>query len=127
MFRVSPDLNLELFVGARLVNIGLGLNNTLFIFEVKALDYAEINAEGRWEVVDQSGRVVSVRPRDEDSRHQAGVTLQLTDLLGRCVDGTALSPPESLELHLTGDIRLRFYDDSDEFESMTIRPGNYVI
>jgi hypothetical protein len=127
VYGVPPDLNLEPFVGARLINIGLGLSNTLFVFEVKPLEYAEINTEGCWEVVNQSGRVVSIRSREDGSRDEAGVTLQLTDLLGRRVITTALSPPESLDLHLTGDVRLRFYDDSDQFESMTIIPGNYVI
>jgi hypothetical protein len=127
VYGVPPDLDLKPFVGARLINIGLGLHNTLFVFEVEALEYAEINAEGRWEVIDQRGRVVSVRSRDENGRHQAGVTLQLTDLLGRHVHAAARTSPESLELHLSGDVRLRFHDDSDEFESMTIIPGNYVI
>lgn len=126
MYGVPPDLNLAPFMGARLINIGLGLANTLFVFEMKALECAEINAEGRWDAIAPDGPVLGGRPRQEDD-HRPEATLELADLLGRLVEDVALDPPSSFELRLSGGVRLRFYDDSDEFESMTIEPGTYVI
>jgi hypothetical protein len=126
VYGVPSDLDLTPFLGARLINVCLGLANTLFVFEMSALDYAKVNVEGRWEAVDPDGRVLGGRSRPEGN-HRLEATLALTDLLGRLVEASALDPPRSFELRLSGGVGLRFYDDSDEFESMTIEPGAYVI
>jgi hypothetical protein len=123
VYGVPSDLDLAPFAGAKLINIGLGVANTLFVFQMKALEYATINAEGRWEAVSEGGQMT----RAGSGNYQLTGTLPPTDLLGCEVKGSTLHPPTSFDLHLTNDITLVFHDDSDEFESLTIEPGTSII
>lgn len=111
-------------MGSRIINIGLGLCNTCFSFEIAALDYGEINTEGRWVVLDAAGVLTGGRSRGNDSR--LGAT-PFADLLGATVESFSLTPPVVFELALSSGVRVRFYDDSDIYESVTIRPGDYLI
>ena len=124
MYGVPLDLDLRPLVGSRIVNVGLGLYNTQFSFEIEALDYGEVNAEGRWGVVDAAGAQVGGRGRQDDSR--LGDT-PWEQVLGATVVAFSLAAPTSFDLELGSGVALRFYDDSDTYESVTIHPGDYVI
>ena len=121
---MPTDLDLTPLVGSRIINVGLGLYNTQFSFEIEALDYGGVNAEGRWEVIDSAGVQVGGRSRHNESR--LGDT-PWTTVLGARVLAFALDAPRSFDLTLDSGVALRFYDDSEIYESMTIHPGDYVI
>ena len=124
VYGVPPDLDLLPLVGSRIINVGLGLYNTQFSFEIEALDYGGVNAEGRWEVIDALGAQVGGRSRHDDSLL---ANTPWEAVLGASVVAFALAAPMSFDLALSSGILLRFYDDSDTYESMTIHPGDYVI
>ncbi len=123
VYGVPADLGLTPLVGSRIINIEVGLYNTLFIFEIRALVYGGINAEGRWEV-----HGADDRPAGGRSRGETAVTdVPFEALLGASVQTFTVSAPPYFELLLSSGVRLRFYDDSAEYESITIQPGDYVI
>ncbi len=122
MYGVPADLGLTPLVGSRIINIEVGLYNTLFIFEIRALVYGGFNAEGRWEVHGADDRPAGGRSRGET----AVADVAFEALLARPRRFT-VSAPTYFELLLSSGVRLRFYDDSAEYESITIQPGDYVI
>lgn len=122
MYGVPPDLDLAPLVGARVINIGLGMHNTLFTFEIGPLDYGGVNAEGQWDARD-ADEVLGIRTRDA-MRLSA---VPFDRLLGSTVTGFAVEPPAYFDLMLSTGISLRFYDDSEQYESFTVDPGGYVI
>lgn len=123
LYGVPVDLNLGPLIGSRVISVGVGLHNTQFAFEINALDYGGVNAEGRWEVRGADDGVVGGRERG--SAELYGVSF--ADVLGATVVSSSLSPPTHFDLELSTGVRLRFFDDSEEYESMMIHPGDYVI
>jgi hypothetical protein len=123
MHGVPEGLDLGPLIGSRIINVGVGLYNTEFVFEIKALDYGGVNAEGRWELQTAEGDVLGARERG--SQDLRGVSF--VDVLGATIVSSSLSPPGHFDLDLSTGVRLRFFDDSEEYESMTIHPGDYII
>lgn len=122
VYGVPADLDLEPLVGRSLINIVLGTYNTMFSFD----DSGGVNADGRWEVRDAEGTILGGRSRGEPSEMDlADVPFSL--LLGATVKSTSTTPPSYFELALSNGVSLRFYDDSDDYESVTVHPGDYVI
>jgi hypothetical protein len=134
MTSVVLDDELTTVVSSRVGSIELSLTQVWaelmldvrpeFYFEIAALDYGEINAEGRWEVLDVAGIPKGGRGRDGDARFGA---TPFADLLGATVESFSLAPPAVFELALSSGVCVRFYDDSKPYESVTIHPGDYVI
>jgi hypothetical protein len=122
VYGVPPDLDLAPLVGSRVISVGLGLHNTLFVFEMRALDYGQINAEGLWELRDGDGVLGS---RTREVLHLA--SLPFDRLLGATVTAFHVEPPSHCDLVLSTALTLRVYDDSEQYESFTVSPGDYVI
>ena len=118
MYGVPADLNLELFVGATLIQVALGQFQVQFRFQPKG----EIAIEGRWELRDQSGRLVdyaqATADRDAYRVHQ---------LLGRQVTGSRVDAPRSITLEFDSGHQLQVFDSSREYESFTIQPGDIIV
>ena len=118
MYGVPADLSLERFVGATLIRVGLGAFQIQFQFHPEG----EIAVEGRWELRDQTGRLVDqaepTGDRDAYRVHQ---------LLAARVIGARVDAPKSIALQFDSGHRLEVFDSSQEYESFTIQPGDIVV
>lgn len=124
VYGVPDDLDLSPFVGGQLTQVGLGEFTTQFSFVLEPHRTGEVGAQGRWEVVTAEGRSIGGRNPSTDS---PDAPTPFGVLLGSHVEGFSLSPPVSFDVHLSCGLTLRFFDDDDHYESITVHPGGYVI
>jgi len=118
MYGVPAGLSLERFLGAILVQVGLGEFQIQFRFHPEG----EIAVEGRWELRDQAGRLID-HGQDTADRE----SYRVHHLLGRKVTGTRVDAPRSIALEFDSGHRLEVFDSSEEYESFTIQPGDIVV
>jgi hypothetical protein len=78
-----------------------------------------ISVEGRWEVRDSTGAVVD---GSKPNAQRDGLYIHV--LLGKRVDRFSLDPPHSLSLRFETGHTLTVFDDSREYESFSIQPGD---
>ena len=126
MYGVPRDLDLNRFVGATLIQICLGEFQVQFHFQTASRGGSEgmlhIDVERRWELRDATGRIVD--GAEPNSRRDA---YRLHRLLGHAVAGTEVDAPRSFALRFAGGEELRVFDDSDQFESFSIQPGDIFV
>ena len=116
MYGVPADLNLTRFEGAYLEQIALGPYIVHFHFGADLSPV--ISVEGRWELSDSSGRVV-----DRQIELAEREAYRLHVLFERAVVATELHAPGWFELVFEGGYTLRIFDDSPQYESFHIQPG----
>ena len=126
MYGVPRDLDLSRFVGATLIQICLGEFQVQFHFQAASSAGSDgmlhIGVERHWELRDRSGRIVdSAKPNSERDAYR------LHRLLGHAVAGTAVDAPRSFALRFAGGEELRVFDDSDQYESFSIQPGDIFV
>jgi hypothetical protein len=118
MYGVPADLDLKFLHGALLIQVCLGQHQVQFHFH----PVGSISVEGGWELRDATGEWMdgttdgSDRPPCKSDR-----------ILGGRVVGTELSAPKSFSLKFEGGEVLRVFDDSEQFESFSIQPGNIFV
>ncbi|HEY7062601.1 MAG TPA: hypothetical protein VII06_14060 [Chloroflexota bacterium] len=84
-----------------------------------------ITVEGHWELRDTAGQIV-----DSGGRAQSNVaheTFRVHVLLGHTVSAGTVSAPTSFTLTFDDGMALTVYDDSEQYESFSIQPGNWFI
>jgi hypothetical protein len=118
MYGVPADLALSFLHGADLIQVCLGQFQVQFHFA----PVGSISVEGRWELLDGLGNLID-RSLDDADRPP----YQLHRLLGRRVLGSEVSAPDWFALQFEGGDVLRVYDDSREYESFSIQPGNIFV
>jgi hypothetical protein len=118
MYGVPLDLDLSFLHGAELIQICLGLYQLQFHFHPTGL----ISVEGEWELVNSDGLRI-------DGWHDGPdrPPYQLRALLGQRVADSVLSAPEWFALRFEGGDTLRVFDDSTQYESFQIHPGNIIV
>jgi hypothetical protein len=118
MYGVPADLDLSHFTNAVLIRLCLGEYQVQFHFH----PLGSISVEGKWELRDASGSVM-----DGMDRKALGDAIYAHRLLGKCVIGGSLDAPRSFSLRFeSGDV-LTIYDDSREYESFSIQPGDIFV
>lgn len=118
MYGVPANLDLLRFKDASLVQLCVGEFQMQFRFDSEV----SISVEGRWEVRDSAGSVV-----DGSKPNAQRDGLYIHALLGKRVEGFSLDPPHSFSLRFeTGHI-LTIFDDSREYESFSIQPGDIFV
>lgn len=118
MYGVPEDLDLSFFHGAELVQVCLSLHQVQFHFHPDV----SIHVQGGWELIDAAGgRIDHGHDRPERPPYR------IHWLLGRRVVGTEVSPPGRISLRFEGGEALRIFDDSREYESFQIQPGDIVV
>lgn len=126
MYGVPQDLDLSRFLGATLIQVCLGEFQVQFHFQVigsmASQGGLELAVEGRWELRDGSGSIVD-RAMPNGDRD----TFRLHRLLGRAVTRTDVEAPHSFALRFASAEELRVFDDSDQYESFSIQPGDIVV
>ncbi len=129
MYGVPKDLNLSRFHGSTLDQIGLGRNVLEFSFS--GGQYIEV--EGLWQLLDSSGTVLDQgRPArvgfaNDGDDNRSKRTWNVNVLLGEAIESTEVNAPESFSLVFTSGSRIRIFDDSKDYESFSIQPGDIFV
>ena len=111
MYGVPPDLDLSPFVGADLNQIGLGRFQVQFHFG----GAGEIACESLWELRAPGGELI-----DAECPHESRDCYRLHHLLDQQVVRYTLDPPRSFTLVFGTCHALTVYDDSEQYESVTV-------
>ena len=118
MYGVPSDLNLSTFIGVKLQQVCASEYQVQFRFEADRW----IGVEGKCQILDQAGRSVAEVARDSTSNDK-----QFEMLLGQKVVGSSVNAPDWFDLRFEGGLVLRVFDDSQQFESFSIQPGNIFV
>ena len=119
MYGVPTDLDLSRFKDGVLIQLCLGEYQVQFHFHPSG----SISAEGKWELRDAGGTLVDGVERGASR----GEAIHVHRLLGKRVSGTSLEAPRSFSLIFEGGDVLTIYDDSREYESFAIQPGDIFV
>jgi hypothetical protein len=120
MYGVPEQLNLSSFKGATLIQLRIGECIIHFQFDP---DTNIISVEGKWELKDATGTVVD-ESTDTNAERDA---YRLHVILGKTVESYAIDPPKSFSLRFETGHVLTVFDDSDQYESFSIQPGNIFV
>ncbi len=118
MHGVPAELDLRFLHGAELIQVCLGQYQVQFHFHPAGL----ISVEGGWELLDPAGERI-----DGSADGPERPPYQLHRLLGRLVAASEIAPPGSFALRFEGGELLRIFDDSEQYESFAIQPGNIFV
>jgi hypothetical protein len=117
---VPEHLDLQPFLNAELERIDLGqfIVHLHFASEVGA----QVSIEGDWELRSPDGSILDqqIEPAIRDC-------YRLHVLLGRAVSATEVHAPDSFLLRFDSGHTLRIFDNSREYESFSVQPGNYYV
>lgn len=113
---LPPDLDLSFFENKTLIQVCVGFNELILVFEPRIL----VTVTSSIGYVHSHKRV----DRFESFPVAASVVCQL---LNRAVDSAAGTPDGTLRLEFSGGGHLELYDDSKQFESYVIRFGDTTI
>lgn len=129
MYGVPKDLDISRFNGALLTAICIGEFQVQFHFQQTAANLhqsASISVEGKWELRDSSGVVVDeMQIRNEPISKRKNFHAHC--LLGSTVVGFRIQSPEFITLQFSSGHVLTVFDDSCQYESFSIQPGNIYI
>jgi len=125
MYGVPADLDLTFLKDAELTQICLGQYQVQLHFH----PIGSISVEGRWELFNSTGLLIDQshegnRQGDESNRR---LPYQLHLLLGQRVTGFEVSAPDWFAISFAGGESLRVHDDSRDYESFSIQPGDIFI
>src|SRR5262245_50505344 len=118
MYGVPADLDLKFLCGAELIQLCLGLYQIQLHFHPAG----DISIQGDWELLDQSVRLI-----DRDCWGPSREPYQLHALLRKRIMATEVAAPQSFVLRFDSGHVLRVFDNSPEFESFSIEPGNIIV
>jgi hypothetical protein len=118
--RVPENLDLAFLHRAELVLVGLGMYQVHFHFHPAGV----ISVEGGWEMLSSDGT-----QSDDHARHTGTERppYQLHRLLGLRVIGSKVSAPDWFALTFETGWVLRVFDNSEQYESFSIQPGNIFV
>jgi hypothetical protein len=115
MYGVLESLDLSEFAARRLTQIAVGEFQVQFLFHPEG----SISVEGAWELRDEDGALVDHSlPNEQRSEYR------LHRLLGQQVVRWEIDPPMSFSLTFANGLVLRVFDDSEQYESFAIQPGD---
>jgi hypothetical protein len=119
MYGVPADLDLSRLKNGVLVQLCLGQYQLQFHFHPSG----SISVEGKWELRDADDMLVDGGERDVLSKD----AIRAHRLLGKRVNEASVDAPRSFSLCFEGGDVLTIYDDSSEYESFSIQPGNIFV
>jgi len=117
-------LDLARFLGAELIQICIGE----FQFQFHFHPTGSISVEGKWELRDSAGLLIDgaelSKPNESYSRRE---TFYVHVLLGKSVKSHSVHPPNSFSLRFDSGHTLIIFDDSSQYESFSIQPGDIFV
>ncbi len=123
MYGVRKDLDLAPFVGSTLNQVAIGPHDLQLHFDRAdpADGSASLSIWGRFEVRDRDGSILEAgTPSDTRTRY-------LQDLVGTVVSSATAEPPSAIVLAFRSGRSVRVVDDTDQYESFAIEPGNVIV
>jgi hypothetical protein len=118
MYGVPADLPLNRFVNATLIQVSLGQYEIQLHFTPEGY----IGIEGKWELKDSQDNVI-----DEKIEYKNRESWRIHKIIGQNVQKYEINTPISFTLHFMNGYSLIIYDDSKEYESFSIQPGDIFI
>ena len=118
MYGVPADLDLSRFKNATLIQLRVGQFDVQFCFENRTT----VSVEGKWELWDATGSLV-----DATKPNRERTALYLHILLGRRVCEWSLDAPRSFSLKFDSGHLLTIFDESRDYESFSIQPGDIFV
>lgn len=123
MYGVPSDLDLTGFHGATLIQIALAEHTIQFIFQPPLpRPLHTIMVEGSWEVRDADAAVL-----DRVQEHTSREVFRIHKLLSRDVVSSSVEAPRSFTLRFDSGYELEIFDDSKQYESFSIQPGDVFV
>jgi hypothetical protein len=119
MYGVPQDLDLSRFKAATLVQLGIGEYQIQFHFDPNAI----ISVEGKWELRDSAGTLLYAATDSNAEREGYRVHI----VLGKTVKDYSINPPYSFSLRFESGHELTVFDDSKQYESFSIQPGDIYV
>jgi hypothetical protein len=119
MYGVPADLDLSKFLGAELTQLCFGQFIQIFHFDSKA----SISVECSWELRDSQEELIDRVERGTPCEN--GLHAHL--LLGKKVVECRLDTPASISLRFESGPTLIIFDDSYQYDSFSIQPGNIIV
>jgi hypothetical protein len=117
MYGVPANLDLTFLHNALLIQVCLSQTQVQFHFS----PVGSVSVEGGWELLDHAGDCI-------DRQHDwPRPPFQLHRLLGQRVVDSEVSAPEWFCLRFESGEALKVFDDSTQFESFSIQPGNIYV
>jgi hypothetical protein len=118
---VPIDLDLSFLHGAELIQVCIGQYQLQFHFH----PVGSVSVEGGWELRDATGAWIEGAARSDNRGERP--PCHLHKLLGRRVAATEVRAPQWFALRFEGGDVLRVFDDSVQYESFSIQPGNIFV
>lgn len=118
MYGVPKDLPLDCFLGQECTLIAIGRFEIRFMFPSRD----NICVYGKWEVSDGTGKVID-RARDHDGR----ASYCVHKIIDSPVHRYSIDVPRSFTLFFENGYSLTVFDDSEQYESFSIQPGNWYV
>jgi hypothetical protein len=118
MYGVPSELDLSRLKRAALVQLCIGQYQVDFNFSPET----SISVEGSWELRDAAGKLI-----DQIKRGTQADALHAQVLLGQTVDGFSVDAPRSFCLRFNSGHLLTIFDDSVQYESFSIQPGDIFV
>jgi hypothetical protein len=123
VYGVPENLDLTGFHGATLIQIGVAEQTLYFVFQPPLPKLLHsIMVEGSWEVRDSDGAIV-----DRVQEHASREVYRIHKLLSRDVVGSVVDAPGSFTLRFDSGHQLQVFDDSKQYESFCIQPGDIFV
>jgi hypothetical protein len=122
MHGIPKNLDLSQFKNALLLQICLGEHIVYFKFDSSAT----IGVEGAWRLIDSEGELIdqSIKDTEKNTDRQY---YKLHLLLGKKVLSYIVDSPTSFTLIFEENYELKLIDDSKQYESISIQPGDIFI
>jgi len=123
VYGVPVDLDLSGFHGATLIQIGVAEHTLHFVFQPPLPNpLHSIMVEGGWEIRDTDGTIL-----DRVQEHASRDVYRIHKLLSRDVISSVVDAPRSFTLRFDSGHQLQVFDDSTQYESFSIQPGDVFV
>lgn len=122
MYGVPADLDLAELYGGSLDQICIGPSDLQLRFSTGH----HFSVWGGWKLVESNGALLDEALVEEPgNRTRNG--WRISELLAETVTTVEIDPPQSLSLRFNSGRTLTLFDDSQQYESFLIQPGNICV
>ena len=119
MYGVPINLDLSGFKAATLTQVAIGEYQIQFHFHPEGY----ISVEGKWELRDSAGVLLDCA-KDTNAERDA---YRVHIILGKCVESYTVNAPDSFSIQFESGHILTVFDDSKQYESFSIQPGDIFV